>query len=110
MAVKQSELTTWPPCGDHPHFVHLRRRDVLPVKRRGRLSALTPTRRQRFGVEDAPLGGCGGQGCQHGHACHGGYGYLTDFPVERYYRDARVTKIYEGTSHIQKLIIARSLA
>lgn len=39
----------------------------------------------------------------------GGYGYLTDFPVERYYRDARVTKIYEGTNDIQKLVIARHL-
>ena len=40
---------------------------------------------------------------------HGGYGYVRDFPVERYYRDVRVTKIYEGTSHIQKLIIARQI-
>ena len=40
---------------------------------------------------------------------HGGYGYLSDFPVERYCRDVRVTKIYEGTSNIQKLIIARNL-
>jgi alkylation response protein AidB-like acyl-CoA dehydrogenase len=47
--------------------------------------------------------------CSDAVQIHGGYGYLTDFPVERYYRDARVTKIYEGTSHIQKLIIARSL-
>ena len=39
----------------------------------------------------------------------GGYGYVNDFPVERYYRDVRVTKIYEGTSHIQKLIIAREI-
>jgi butyryl-CoA dehydrogenase len=39
----------------------------------------------------------------------GGYGYLTDFPVERLYRDARVTKIYEGTNDIQKLVIARHL-
>jgi butyryl-CoA dehydrogenase len=38
---------------------------------------------------------------------HGGYGYLTDFPVERIYRDVRVTSIYEGTSDIQKMIIAR---
>ena len=47
--------------------------------------------------------------CSDALQIHGGYGYLSDFPVERYYRDVRVTKIYEGTSHIQKLIIARSL-
>ncbi|MEJ2410593.1 MAG: acyl-CoA dehydrogenase family protein [Novosphingobium sp.] len=47
--------------------------------------------------------------CSEALQIHGGYGYLTDFPVERYYRDVRVCKIYEGTSHIQKLIIARSL-
>ncbi|MGH6894336.1 MAG: acyl-CoA dehydrogenase family protein [Dongiaceae bacterium] len=40
---------------------------------------------------------------------HGGYGFLKDFLVERIYRDVRVTRIYEGTSDIQKIIIARSL-
>ena len=39
----------------------------------------------------------------------GGYGYLTDFPIERIYRDVRVTQIYEGTSDIQKLVISRAL-
>ena len=39
----------------------------------------------------------------------GGYGYLSDFPVERMYRDARVTKIYEGTNDIQHLVILREL-
>ena len=47
--------------------------------------------------------------CSEALQIHGGYGYLNDFPVERYYRDAKVCKIYEGTSHIQKLIIARNL-
>jgi alkylation response protein AidB-like acyl-CoA dehydrogenase len=40
---------------------------------------------------------------------HGGYGYTTEFPVERHYRDAKITEIYEGTSEIQQLIIARSI-
>jgi len=40
---------------------------------------------------------------------HGGYGYTKDFDVERYYRDAKITTIYEGTSEIQKEIIARHL-
>jgi hypothetical protein len=40
---------------------------------------------------------------------HGGYGYTTEFPVERHYRDAKITEIYEGTSEIQQMIIARSL-
>ena len=40
---------------------------------------------------------------------HGGYGYTSEFPVERHYRDAKITEIYEGTSEIQQVIIARSL-
>jgi butyryl-CoA dehydrogenase len=39
----------------------------------------------------------------------GGYGYLTDFPVERHFRDAKITEIYEGTSEIQRLVIASAL-
>jgi hypothetical protein len=40
---------------------------------------------------------------------HGGYGYLTDYVVERHARDGRATTLYEGTSEIQRLVIARSL-
>lgn len=40
---------------------------------------------------------------------HGGYGFFKDYPVERFYRDAKVTELYEGTSEIQRIIIARSL-
>lgn len=47
--------------------------------------------------------------CSDAIQVHGGYGYLQDFPVERIYRDVRVTKIYEGTSDIQKLIIGRDI-
>jgi alkylation response protein AidB-like acyl-CoA dehydrogenase len=40
---------------------------------------------------------------------HGGVGYIKDFPVERYFRDAKITEIYEGTSEVQRIVIARSL-
>jgi alkylation response protein AidB-like acyl-CoA dehydrogenase len=40
---------------------------------------------------------------------HGGYGYMSEFDVERFYRDAKITTIYEGTSEVQKTIIARDL-
>jgi alkylation response protein AidB-like acyl-CoA dehydrogenase len=39
----------------------------------------------------------------------GGYGYVRDYPVERFFRDAKATEIYEGTSEIQRIIIARHL-
>jgi alkylation response protein AidB-like acyl-CoA dehydrogenase len=49
------------------------------------------------------------QVCTDAIQIHGGYGYLSDFPVERIYRDVRVCQIYEGTSDIQRLVIARAL-
>lgn len=50
-----------------------------------------------------------GKICSDAIQIHGGYGYLEDFPVERFYRDVRVTQIYEGTSDIQRMVIARAL-
>jgi alkylation response protein AidB-like acyl-CoA dehydrogenase len=47
--------------------------------------------------------------CDAAVQIHGGYGYTRDFPVERYLRDARVTRIYEGTSEVQRIVIARAL-
>ncbi|GAB4168502.1 MAG: acyl-CoA dehydrogenase family protein [Rhodocyclaceae bacterium] len=48
--------------------------------------------------------------CSDAIQIHGGYGYVADFPVERIYRDVRVTQIYEGASDIQRLVIGRALA
>lgn len=47
--------------------------------------------------------------CSDAIQIHGGYGYVSDFPVERIYRDVRVSQIYEGTSDIQRLVIAREI-
>ncbi|WP_269532575.1 acyl-CoA dehydrogenase family protein [Chitinimonas sp. BJYL2] len=47
--------------------------------------------------------------CSDAIQIHGGYGYLTDFPVERIYRDVRVCQIYEGTSDIQRIVIGRAI-
>ena len=48
--------------------------------------------------------------CSAAIQIHGGYGYIADFPVEKYYRDARVFQIYDGTNEVQKILISRELA
>ena len=40
---------------------------------------------------------------------HGGYGFTKEFPVERFFRDAKITQIYEGTQEVQRIVVARSL-
>ena len=47
--------------------------------------------------------------CSEAIHIHGGYGYLKDFPVERFFRDVKVCQIYEGTNEVQKMVISRSL-
>jgi len=48
--------------------------------------------------------------CSAAIQIHGGYGYIADFPVEKFYRDARVFQIYDGTNEVQKILISRELA
>jgi alkylation response protein AidB-like acyl-CoA dehydrogenase len=50
-----------------------------------------------------------GRACDAAVQIHGGYGYTREYPVERYYRDVRVARIYEGTSEVQRIVIARNL-
>ena len=47
--------------------------------------------------------------CDQALQLHGGYGYLKDYPIERYLRDVRVHKILEGTNEVMRLIISRAL-
>ena len=47
--------------------------------------------------------------CSKALQIHGGYGYFKESDVERYFRDARVTSIYEGTSEVQRIVIARQM-
>ena len=48
--------------------------------------------------------------CSQAIQAHGGYGYLSDYPVERIYRDVRVCQIYEGTSDVQRLVVSRAIS
>lgn len=50
-----------------------------------------------------------GRACDNAIQVHGGYGYVKEYPVERYYRDVRATRIYEGTNQIQRVVIAREI-
>ena len=72
-------------------------------KEQGRSFARAASMAKLFATESA------NRACYEALQIHGGYGYTCDFPVERYARDARITTIYEGTSEIQRLIIARDI-
>ena len=77
---------------------------MLPYKKeQGRSFAKEASMAKLFATEAA------NKACYEAMQIFGGYGYTRDFPVERYTRDARITTIYEGTSEIQRLIIARAI-
>ena len=72
-------------------------------KEQGRSFARAASMAKLFATESA------NRACYAALQIYGGYGYTRDFPIERYARDARITTIYEGTSEIQRLIIARDI-
>jgi alkylation response protein AidB-like acyl-CoA dehydrogenase len=72
-------------------------------KEQGRSFAKEASMAKLFATEAA------NKACYEAMQIFGGYGYTSDFPIERYTRDARITTIYEGTSEIQRLIIARAI-
>ncbi len=77
--------------------------DAARVKDRGENAALPAAMAKLFATETAKWV------CDEALQIHGAYGYTREFPVERYWRDARLTTIIEGTSEIQQLVIARRL-
>jgi butyryl-CoA dehydrogenase len=76
-------------------------------------AAVKKDRGQRYGTEAAMAklfaSEVANRAAKDGVQVFGGYGYLTDFPAERHFRDAKITEIYEGTSEIQRLVIASAL-
>lgn len=68
----------------------------LPCTKEGAMAKLFASRTAR-------------EACNESLQIHGGYGYTDEFPIERHYRDAKVTEIYEGTSEIQKIVISRAV-
>ena len=73
------------------------------LKQAGRPFSAEASKGKLFATEMA------GRVCDRALQIHGGYGYPREYTVERLVRDARVSRIYEGTSEIQRLVIARSL-
>ena len=72
-------------------------------KEQGRYFAKEASMAKVFATESA------NRACYSALQMLGGYGYTKDFPVERYARDARITTIYEGTSEVQRMVIAREI-
>jgi len=72
-------------------------------KEQGRFFARSASMAKYYATEAAE------RACHHALQMLGGYGYTKEFFIERYYRDVRITSIYEGTNQIQRLIIARDI-
>jgi butyryl-CoA dehydrogenase len=76
-------------------------------------AALKKQRKERYSFEASMAKLCASEtavwAANKAVQIHGGYGYIREYNVERYYRDAKITDIYEGTSEVQRMIIARHL-
>jgi alkylation response protein AidB-like acyl-CoA dehydrogenase len=97
VAGQLADAATWLDAADLMTLRAAQRKEAgLPFTREAAMAKL-------FASEHA------GRICDIALQVHGGYGYTRDFPVERAYRDVRVTRIYEGTSEIQRIVIAREL-
>ncbi len=90
-------------CATWLDAAHLMTLKAAWLKQRGQPYGPAAAMAKLFATEHA------GKICDLALQIHGGYGYTRDFPVERAYRDVRVTRIYEGTSEIQRIVIARNL-
>ena len=86
-----------------------RRRAPADAARRVAQAGRPPSRRRRGRWRSSSRRSVAVQASQEAIQVLGGYGYTREFPAERYYRDAKITEIYEGTSEIQRIVIARDL-
>ena len=90
-------------CGTQLEAARLLALRAAALKESGRPFTMEASMAKVFATERA------NRICDTAVQIHGGYGYIDEFPVERYLRDARVQTIYEGTSEIQRLVIAREI-
>ena len=94
------KLPTWPPASRRPRASPTRPPGCTPT---GKPCVKEASMAKFFSAEVADYV------CREAVQIHGGYGYIVEYPVERYYRDAKLASITEGTSEIQQLIISKEL-
>jgi alkylation response protein AidB-like acyl-CoA dehydrogenase len=105
MTIASHQAIMWKVADMHAQIeaAHMLSMRAARLKERGRPYAREAAMAKLFASETAV------RVCNDAVQIHGGYGYMRELPVERHLRDARVTTIYEGTSEIQRLVIARGV-